>query len=93
MEVTEEELHERNTTPSTENVALSTSCIENHRSNGLSDSLVVHVDGESDEKEISNKTPLLVVTSPDSEFSEKLAQLPSYTSYQRVLSGKSLEFR
>ena len=93
MEETEEDVPERNTTPSTENVAISSSSTENHQSNGLSDSLVVEVDVEADEKEISNKTPLLQVASPDNDFSEKLAQLPSFQSYQRGLPGKSLQIR
>ena len=90
MEATEEDILERNTTPSTDNVAISSSSIEHHKSNGLPDVLVVDVDGEAAEKELSNKTPLLHVTSPDNEFSEKLAQLPTLPSNQRGLLGKSL---
>ena len=41
----------------------------------------------SDKPEISSKTPLLSVSSPDDELSEKLTKLSSTPAYHRGFSG------
>ena len=40
-----------------------------------------------DKPEISSKTPLLTVSSPDDELSEKLTKLSSTPAYHRGFSG------
>ena len=41
----------------------------------------------SDKPEISSKTPLLSISSPDDEFSEKLTKLSPTPAYHRGFSG------
>ena len=49
----------------------------------------VNQDDKSNKAEINIKTPLLLVSSPEDELTEKLTKLPSNSGYHRGFSGIS----
>ena len=52
----------------------------------------VNQDEKSNKAEINIKTPLLLVSSPEDELSEKRTKLPSNSGYHRGFSGISINF-
>ena len=52
----------------------------------------VNQDDKSNKAEINIKTPLLLVSSPEDELSEKHTKLPSNSEYHRGFSGISINF-
>ena len=50
----------------------------------------VNQDDKSNKAEINIKTPLLLVSSPDDELTEKHTKLPSNSGYHRGFSGTSV---
>ena len=50
----------------------------------------INQDDKSNKAEINIKTPLLLVSSPEDEFPEKLTKLPSNSAYHRGFSGISI---
>ena len=52
----------------------------------------VSQDDKSNTAEINVKTPLLLVSSPEDDLSEKSTKLPSNSGYHRGFSGISINF-
>ena len=52
----------------------------------------VNQDDKSNTAEINVKTPLLLVSSPEDDLSEKSTKLPSNSGYHRGFSGISINF-
>lgn len=88
MNVSNEQTLGRKTTTGADNFLTPPSTTDHHQSN-----IEILADGENDEKETSNETPLLLVTAPGSDFSEKLANIPSFQPHQRGLSSKFMCFQ
>ena len=84
MEAIEEEFTKTQNIRTTNNDSISSNTKTVESNNHDSDSNQYN---NCNEPEISSKTPLLVVSSPDDELSEKLTKLSSNSAYRRGFSG------
>ena len=84
MEAIEEEFTKTKNIPTLNNASVSPNTKTVESNNHDSD---INQYNNCIEPEISSKTPLLVVSSPDDELSEKLTKLSSNSAYRRGFSG------